>query len=278
MILRGPGASYLSGVYPPEDVRVYDEIGEIGEKLLPYYRYMIIYRDLYTVHGGFVNWTAEGRGIFSFTNELWTAGKYFQREQTRPSQEDQWLFRDRLQFGQVFKDFTEYDHPQYGEILVGGLNKWSSRNTPTFMLEEEAHRNFGFTMLHASHMPKLSFDRVEVERVADGLWQVTASVANEKAIPTRSGIARRNDIGAPDLMLCEGATVVAGGVVDEWIRPEFEPVRHEPGRLVVNDGVPGRGERIFRFLVEGASGDSVTLRYEAQKAADIEREVVLRAE
>jgi len=278
MILRGPGASYLSGIYPPEDVRVYDEIGEIGEKLLPYYRYMIIYRDLYTVHGGFVNWTAEGLGIFSFTNELWTAAKYFQREQSRPSQEDQWLFRDRLQFGQVFKEFTEHDHPQYGEILVGGLNKWSSRNTPTFMLEEEAHRNFGFTMLHAAHMPTLSFDRVEVERVADGLWQVTASVANEKAIPTRSGMARRNGIGSPDVMTCKGATVVAGGVVDGWIRPEFEPVRHEPGRLVVNDGVPSRGERIFRFLVEGASGDSVTLRYSAEKATDIETSVVLGAD
>ena len=278
MILRGPGASYLTGIYPPEDVRVYDEIGEIGEKLLPYYRYLVIYKDLYTVHGGFVNWTAEGLGVFSFTNELWTAGKYFQREQSRPSQEDQWLFRDRLQFGQAFKDFTEFDHPQYGEILVGGLNKWSSRNTPTFMLEEEAHRNFGFTMLHASHMPVLSFDRIEVERVADGLWQVTASVANEKAIPTRSGRAQRSDIGAPDLMHCEGAPVVAGGTVDGWVRPEFEPVRNEPGRLVVNEGVPSRGERIFRFLVEGASGDSVTLRYEAQKAKDIETTVVLRAE
>jgi hypothetical protein len=278
MILRGPGASYLSGIYPPEDVRVYDEIGAIGEKLLPYYDYMIIYRDLYTVHGGFVNWTAEGLGVFSFTNELWTAGKYFQRDVERPSQEDQWLFRDRLQFGQVFKDFAEYEHPEHGTILLGGLNKWSSRNTPTFMLEEEAHRNFGFTMLHASSMPRLAFGRTEVERLADGLWQVTVEVANNKPMPTRSGIARRNDIGAPDVLTCEGGSVVAGGTVDGWVNPEFEPVRHEPARLVVNGGVPGRDAVIFRFLVEGDAGDTLTLRYAAEKAMDIETTVTLTAD
>jgi hypothetical protein len=120
MILRGPGTNYREPIYAREDVRVYDRIGEIGEKLLPYYRYMVIYKDLYNVHGGFVTWTYEGLGIFSFTNELWTAAKYFQREGKRPDDEEMWLFRDRVQFGEVFTPYTEYDHPTYGEVLIGG--------------------------------------------------------------------------------------------------------------------------------------------------------------
>ena len=33
------------------------------------------------------------------------------------------------------------------------------------MLEEECHRNFAFTMVHAGEMPILRFDRVEVAKV-----------------------------------------------------------------------------------------------------------------
>ena len=75
MILRGPGAESY-GEYPADDVEVYDEIGKTGEQMLPFYRYMVIWKDLYTVHGGFVNWAYEGLGIFAFTNEMWNTPQY----------------------------------------------------------------------------------------------------------------------------------------------------------------------------------------------------------
>jgi len=278
MILRGPGANYRSSSYPSADARVYDEIGHIGEDILPYYRYMVIWKDLYTVHGGFVNWTAEGLGIFSFTNELWTAGKYFQRDNDSPSGQELMRFRDLLQFDKDFTRYTEVEHPQYGKILVGGLNKWSSRNTPTFMLEESSHRNFGFTMFHADQMPRLKFDRVEATKMRDGLWSVTAEVRNERLIPTRSGLAARERIGRNDLFLCEpgeGEHVVTSGLLDSWLDTTMDEVRHEPSRVQFERGVASRGGVIVRFLVTGDAGDEVTLRYVAQKARDVETTVTL---
>ncbi|MEM9373514.1 MAG: M14 family metallopeptidase, partial [Planctomycetota bacterium] len=127
MVLRGPGARHRVEDYPRADLRVYDAFGEAGEEMMPYYRYLVIYEDLYDVHGGEATWAAESLGIISFTNELWTVGKYFQRDVTRPDREQMMRFRDRLQFGATFKDFTEIEHPQHGKVLVGGLNKWSSR-------------------------------------------------------------------------------------------------------------------------------------------------------
>ncbi|MCC7169051.1 MAG: peptidase M14 [Planctomycetes bacterium] len=295
MILRGPGADYLDGEYAADDRRAYDEIAKVGELLLPYYRSMVIWKDLYTVHGGFVNWTAEGLGIFSFTNEMWPAEKAFQRPLDESpaaggpggggffggSQEQQdrmWTFRDRLQFGAVFKDYTEYQHPQYGKVLVGGLNKWSSRVTPTFMLEEECHRNFAFTMLHADHMAVLAVERSQVRRIADGLWSITTTIANEKILPSRSARAADRNIGVPDLLTCEvqGGTVVAGGTVRRFDDKAMDVVEHEPARLLVNRGIPGRGQRIFRFVVRAPEGAKATLRYTAEKAVDLESTVELR--
>ncbi|MEO1479926.1 MAG: M14 family metallopeptidase [Bacteroidota bacterium] len=189
MMLRGPGTNYRTDAYPRADLRIYDEFGRIGEEMMPYYRYLVIFSDLYNVHGGEATWAHEGLGVISFTNELWTVRKYFQRDVTRPDAEQMRMFRDRLQFGETFKPFTEVEHPEHGTVLVGGLNKWSSRSTPVFMLEEEAHRNFAFTMLHGGEMPKLRFDRTQIKQLGENLWELTVEIRNEKLIPTRTARA-----------------------------------------------------------------------------------------
>lgn len=283
MFLRGPGAAYAGDLYPPSDIRAYDEIGKLGEQIVPYYRYLIIHKDLYTVHGGFVNWLAEGLGILSFTNEMWTPSKMFQKDSSRPNEEQTWIWRDRLQFGQEFKDYTEVDHPEHGKVLVGGPNKWSSRVTPTFLLEEECHRNFAFTTMHADQMPVLSWGRTKVERLGAQLWAVTTEVRNERAIPTRLAVAARNNIGQPDKLEATGApgstgvSVVAATTLSNWRATSADEVRFEPSRVLFNEGVPARGGRIVRFLVNAPEGAPLTLRFTAEKALDIEQTITLRA-
>jgi hypothetical protein len=280
MVLRGPGSSYRESDYPRADRVVYDELGREGEKLLPFYRYLVIYKDLYDVHGGEATWAAEALGVISFTNELFTAAKYFQRDgYENPSNEQMFFFRDRLQFGDVFTAYTEFDHPQLGEVLVGGLNKWSSRSTPTFMLEEECHRNFAFTMYHAGEMAELEFDRIRVARVTPNgrLWRVDAEVRNHRVIPTRTARQAQMSIGRHDLFICEPSSghVVTSGRLGNWWDNQIDEVRHEPGRVQLDRGVPGRGVVTYRFFVEADTGTEVTLTYDAQKAVNISKTIRL---
>ena len=276
MILRGPGSAARDKLYPPEDVRVYDELQRIGEQMLPYYRAMVLHRDLYPVHGGEINWFAEGLGAFAFTNELWNEGKYFQRENGNPSEEQRWLWRDRLAFGQTFSPYKEYDHPQYGKVLIGGLNKWSSRVTPTFMLEEECHRNFAFTMYHAEQMPALEWGDVVVKKKAGTLWEVTAEVRNTHLMPTRSAMQQRDRIGRVDLWEMSGTKVVAAAKVDGWFEMGAHPVEHEPGRVQMGEGVAGRSGRIVRWFVDSAEGATLTMGYSSERAKKIERMIELK--
>ncbi len=269
MILRGPGAAYREGFYPAEDVRVYDEMQRVGEQMLPYYRAMVLFRDLYRVHGGELNWFGEGLGAYTFTNELWTVGKYFQRDGREPSEDQMWLWRDRMAFGELYAPLVEIQHPRFGPILVGGLNKWSSRVTPGFMLEEECHRNFAFTMYHADQMAKVEFGRVVVRSAGGTLWEVTAELRNSRLMPTRSMIQQRNHIGSPDLVIAEGkggARVVAAARLGGWYELHAEPIAREPERIQLADGVPGRGSRILRWFVEGPSGSSVSITFSGERA------------
>jgi len=277
MILRGPGTAYQTAAYSASDVAMYQEIQGIGEQMLPYYRAMVTYADLYEVHGGETNWASEGLGAVAFTNEMWAEGKYFQREVNDPSAEQMWVFRDKLQFGSTFTAYTEFEHPQYGPVLIGGLNKWASRNTPLFLLEEECHRNAAFTLYHASCMAEVVLERTEVERIGEGVWQVTVQLRNEQPIPSRTGRQAGRNIGRVDLLTCEPSAgrVVASGRLNNWRDPQVNETRFEPGRVQLNGGVPGRGVVIHRFFIEAPEGASVRVRFEAERANEVEATVRL---
>ena len=289
MILRGPGAAYLGANYPRQDVAVYDRFGKAGEEMLPFYRYMIIHADLYTVHGGFVNWLAEGLGIVSFTNELWSDDRILQKRGRGGDddgsfggggldQKGRMRWQDRVLFGQTFTDWTEFDHPTLGKVLIGGGTKWSSRIPPPFMLEEECHRNFAFTMFHATNMPLLTFNWIEVKPVGGDVWQITAEIKNEKIIPTRTAWAAQKHIGMPDTFTLsgDGVSVVASGTLSDRFAKAMEPVEHRPAIIRNEQGVPSEGQRVFRYIVTGPAGAKVTLRYDAEKAIDLETTIDLR--
>jgi len=276
MLLRGPGARFRENLYPRADQRMYDKLGEAGEEMLPFYDYMIIYADLYTVHGGTVNWTAESLGIASFTNELWTDDWKYYDDERRDSEADM-RWQDRIMFGQTFTEYTEHDHPTYGKVLIGGNTKYSSRNPPTFMLEEECHRNFAFTMFHAAQMPELAFKWIEVKPIGDDLWQVTVEIENDRIIPTRLAIAQQNDIGQPDLLKVEGDTieVVASGRLSDRFDKTIDAIKDRKHMIFNDRGIGGEDLSTFRFIVAGEEGDEVTFSYVAQKARDIEQTLAL---
>lgn len=273
MILSGPGAEYVQ--YAGSDLRVMQEIQKTGEAMLPFYRSMIIYKDLYTVHGGESTWAYEGLGIAGLTNELWTDDRMFAKT-GRLTTEERRQFQDLLQFADVFVPYKEFDHPTLGPVLIGGTTKYSSRVTPPWMLEEGCHRNFAFTMYNADEMPMVEWGVLRVASMGDGLWEVTAEVKNDKIIPTILAHARTKKIGMRDSVACAGpdARVVASGSVSS-LMPDarLDAVEHQPERIWNAGGIPSHGSRLFRFLVAGDG--AVELVYRSDKGGTISRTVEL---
>ncbi len=286
MILRGPGAESV-GEYPHRDVRVYDRIGEIGEQILPFYRYMVIYKDLYPVHGGFITWTYEGLGIFSFTNELWSSYEYFKKKPAESNKQDwrasflsrqkeRMKFNDLVEMGDMFVDWHPYKHPTYGDIEIGGWKKWSARVAPVFALEELCHRNCAFTLYHADQMPKPAIHEVSVHPLGNRVYQVRVVFANERIIPTISEQAQRYKLQRPDWALISGekVKVLAGGPVDDRWLGKMKPVKHHPEKVRLLDGIQGMSERLVEWIVQG-HGD-VTVALDCVKGGRVEKRVALR--
>jgi hypothetical protein len=256
--LRGPGAE--GDRYEPADLRIFDVLGKRGERMLPGYRYLELRKDLYPAHGAEIDWLYAMRGITAFTNELFTAFNYFrQREHPAASGPDAWFgtelsrreFERDLLLGDGFVPWREVDHPTYGRIEVGGPRKNWSRQPPSFLLEEECHRNMAFCLYHADQMPRVKVAAVQVQRLGT-VMQITATIANERLIPTRLAIDVQRKITPPDRVTLagEGVRILTGLVSDE---PFFLNARQQKLRpAVLNvDMIPGRGAVYVRWLVEG---------------------------
>lgn len=273
MILRGPGAKDVPE-YPAADLAVYDQLGREGEEILPFYRYMIVWKDLYSVHGGFVNFGFETLGVFSFTNELWSGDQYFGRaregEDYEKARERQLRFDDLVLVGETFVDWKPAKHPTYGDVELGGFRRATSRVPPPFMIEEMCHRNMAFTLRHADMMPDLALRRPEVGEVRPGAWRVRATVENRRLIPTIAAHAAKHGIGAPDIFSIggAGATVVAGGFVRGPRGLEtVDGERWRPGRLAVPAGVPGYGTVTVEWIVTGRPPFEV--RYASSRGGEV---------
>jgi hypothetical protein len=269
MILYGPGSQYYKGTgeYSDADAEIYEYLGTRGELILPYYRYMNIWRDLYTVYGGTLDWAHDALGVISFTNELWSNNQFYSEawddDAPVPEEMQQLFFNDRLGMGAWFKDWTPVQHPTLGEVEVGGFSKWFGRTTPPFMLQELAHRNAMFAVFHADHMPLLEWGDIDVERISGNTFRVTASIRNTRVIPTRSDAAQRYRAGVPDRFSLAGATVQAGGFATGDLNERIDLAERDPANLQVEGGVPSFGTVAGSWIVTGSG--TVTLTYTSQK-------------
>jgi hypothetical protein len=271
MILRGPGAEW-QGEYPREDVAVYDELGRQGERMLPYYRYLVIWSGLYTVHGGFIDWTNDGLGMLSFSNELWNGGQYFNSPALQEQQRDpnspissrvaQYYFDDYLEFGDQYVEWKEFEHPQFGKVEMGGWKKTQGRVPPRFMNEELCHRNMAFSLYQADEMPMMKSGESKVEAVGGGVYRVRVDFINPKLTPTILAKAAENNVVRPDLLTAAGSgiEILSAGWVPNKFRPGATSLidQKQPERILVRTGHPGRTTRTIEYIVRGSGELMVT--------------------
>jgi len=292
MILRGPGAE-ATGEYPMTDARAYDELGRTGERILPFYRYLVIWSGLYTVHGGVIDWTNDGLGILSFSNELWNGEQYFTSPELKEQQADpsspiapsvsRYFFDKYLEFGDEYLAWKPFDHPQYGQVEMGGVwKKYQGRVPPRFMNEELCHRNMAFSLYQADEMPLVRLGETSVEKVGGDVYRVFVDITNPKVVPTVLAKAAQTAVVRPDLLLTEGKSVevVAASFIDNKAvykaNPSVTPLvdQKDLKRILIRNGQPGKTTRTAVLLIKGSG--TVTVTYDSVKGGTSSKTVALK--
>jgi murein tripeptide amidase MpaA len=235
--------------------------------------------------GGFIEWTYDHLGIFSFATELWDiqsrAGierpKDDPMRAVRELTEEDGLkmlrFNDEQLGGRGFERWRAIEHPQLGAVEIGG---WKSKevrqNAPPEFLLDECERNAAFSVRQATMTPRLAFGAFETERVADDLHVVRVTVENHGFLPTNgSDMATRAGIATPIEVEIEGAEVLLGKRKQEIGQLQGRSAAR--GMVFAFGAAKVDNERQLEWLVRGAGPLTVTAR--SEKGGVVRREVVL---
>ena len=286
MFLRGPSVK-TAGEFHPGDIAVYDYLGENSEKIVPGYRYLISWKDLYSTYGDFADFCDNIIGSYSFVGELFQVetetydGTYFRKsseqslfggnnEQERARLE----YNDHVTQGELFHEWEPYKHPVYGDIEVGGWSKMSSRLPHPFMLQDLVHRNASAVIFAAKHTPDVKMEVFENKKIADGLYRVRVRLVNSNAMSSMLYHSINNKLYPKDMLTAGGKSVkvISGGKLNDAHRDQVEYKENKPEIQFCQ--VPGFSKAEYQFLLSG-KGKAV-ISYSSRKAGKKSLEIELR--
>ena len=193
------------------------------------------------------------------------------REEDTPSSDEdspvsaavlEWL--DDHRGGVGFVDWTPYDHPQLGDIEIGGLTQQGSLTAGRVQedLDVFADQLSDVLLATLDWFPVVALEDLEITRHGEGLYTIEVAVVNTGVLPTSTQLGADARISRPirvRLQLPPG--------VERMFGPQQKLVR----RL---DGGGGR-EKLRWMIAGGATGTQLALLLDADSVNDLELKVVL---
>jgi murein tripeptide amidase MpaA len=185
---------------PAEDLWLYQAIGRQGEKLTGYPAVSAYHDFRYhpqeVITGAMDDWLYDAHGQLAWTVELWSphrqagieAYDYIDWYREHPLEDDLKLLQwnDSELQGQACVDWYPYEHPQLGEVMLGGWNVlFSFWNPPPDKLAQEVARLPEWLLWHTLITPRLEWLHCDVIRMDDDVYQVDAAVVNSGWLPTQ---------------------------------------------------------------------------------------------
>lgn len=233
---------------PPEDIWVFKEFGEVCQKLTGYPAISNFHEFKYhpkeVITGTFDDWMYEHKGVHAWTCEIWapprqagiTDYKYIEWFRDHPFDHDVKMldWSDEKLGGKGYYAWTKFDHPQLGEVEIGGWDAfYAMRNPPPMFLEKEVAPLGDFAIWQAAASPRLEIREIQTQAVGSSV-RIRFVVANTGYLPTtvtehakKKGLTR----GVIGEIAREGVSHTEAGTSEpEWL--QTGKLRQDAGQLL----------------------------------------------
>lgn len=230
-------------------------------------------------------WLYEHKGIISFTTELWDrmgqagidraeAMKAYTPEEKEDVQIRLLHWNDRALAGEGFYEWTKFDHPQLGEVEIGGWDpKLNMQNPPGFLLPGETYKNAHWAIRQAACMPLINFETVKQEKLEEGLYKITATVINEGFLPTYiTNKTLELKAVKPDSVTLEGADLLSGKKTVMLGHLQGYAMAHYSGGW--GAAIPNSIAKAT-WVVKATEGTKITLKAKSVRGGQATEELVL---
>jgi murein tripeptide amidase MpaA len=274
------------------DLWVYKQLGQIGTELSGY-RCVSTYHDFKyhpkeIITGVFDDWFYDHLGVFSFTVEQWDlpteAGikerKFIEWFRDHPHNEDlmilDWIDKNVGTDGYV--DWYPFNHPQLGEVELGGWNTmYTWRNPPPAFMEKEAERNARFALSLGQLLPRIEIFEIKVNELGNGNYHLGLVVENKGFLPTYTSKQGKNKKSVrpvrSEIELTDQAVVINGKTRIEL--GHLEGRSNKLGVTALWETSPTDQRASTEWVVQAAPGAKILIRVLSERAGQLEKEVII---
>ena len=103
-----------------------------------------------------------------------------------------WLtYSDESRNGEGFIEWTSFDHPQLGEVEIGGFVPGFKLNPPPDDVAKLIDEQTAFAAALLERLPRIDVQPAVVERVGDGVWRISLEAVNTGLFPSQIAIAKK---------------------------------------------------------------------------------------
>ena len=292
-VLLRPYSHLSDEELPLNDLHTYQRIGEKGTELTGYPAISVFHDFRYDpkdcITGTFDDWAYEHQGLFGWTVEVWSpqrqAGinkyKYIDWYREHPLEDDFKLLRwsDEKLGGKGYIDWYPFDHPQLGQVELGGwdaMYAWS--NPPAEFLEKEIARFPDWLVWHLLISPRLEIYEASVRCLGDGTYRVLLVVHNTGWLPTyvtQKALEKKLVRGCIcEIELPEGATLETGRPREEL--GQLEGRAYKPSAPTRRQGDATKDRAKVEWVVRAPGGGTVKLLARHERAGVVRSQVKLQ--
>jgi len=153
----------------------------------------------------------------------------------------------------AFADWTPFQHPELGEVEIGGFLPYVTHNPPAEQLPELGEKHGEFLVELARMLPRVRIAEIEVTAHGGGVFTVTVEVENAGFFPTS----------------------LQHGTRSRSVGPTFVQIQVEPDAILTGaekttsvgtlNGSGTRGETVT-WVIRGREGAQVEIRLHSQKS------------
>ncbi len=279
----------------PEDRRVFDTIAARGSELTGYPAISAYHGFRYhpseIITGALDDYLYQELGRYSWTVEIWSplreAGiekfDFIDWYRTHGIDDDRKLlvWNDTALQGQGFVDWYSYEHPQLGQVELGGWNPmFSFWNPPPHRLEQELQRFPQWLVWHNLIAPQLEIGEIRTTQIEKNIWKLDVLVKNSGWLPTylsRQAREKKTSRGILcHLTLPEDAELISGQYEQELGQLEgraHKPISPFGWAGQVSD--PTDDRVLLNWVIRATGKARLTLKLKHDHAGRLERRIEL---